>query len=133
MISLEDNGASDPLIIAAVWTAMIQFGMLIVGTFIIKRFSTPFSIGFLLGLVMFVAQQHLMLSITFWHTQFGSMGHNMVFSNLSFGLFVAYSFFALILNNYREDIMVAPIDAKGLGGMNASRQREANIEADEDA
>ena len=94
---------------------MIQLGMALIGTFIIKRFSTPFSVGFLLGLVLFVAQQQLMLSITFWHTNYGDFNTNIVFSNFSFTLFVVYSFFACILQNYREDIMVAAVDAKGFG------------------
>lgn len=93
----------------------MQFGMAVIGTFIVKRFSTPFSVGFLLGVVIFVAQQHLMLSVTFWHTAYGDSGTNAVFSNFSFSLFVLYTFFGLILFNYREDIMVAPIDAKGFG------------------
>ena len=115
MYSLQENNASWPYIIAASWTALIQFGMAVVGTFIVKRFSTPFSVGFLLGVVTFVAQQHLMLSVTFWHTSFGDSNTNAAFSNLSFSLFVVYGFFGLILFNYREDIMVAPIDAKGFG------------------
>eukprot|EP00551_Chaetoceros_affinis_P012749 CAMPEP_0203665988 /NCGR_PEP_ID=MMETSP0090-20130426/3122_1 /ASSEMBLY_ACC=CAM_ASM_001088 /TAXON_ID=426623 /ORGANISM="Chaetoceros affinis, Strain CCMP159" /LENGTH=185 /DNA_ID=CAMNT_0050529747 /DNA_START=165 /DNA_END=722 /DNA_ORIENTATION=- len=114
-ISLSDNNASWPLLLATIWTTMVQLAMTIIGTFIIKRFSTPFSVGFLLGLVIFVAQQHLMLSITFWHTQYGDFNTNIAFSSLSFALFAVYTFFGSILHNYREDIMVAPVDAKGLG------------------
>ena len=115
VVNLGQNGASWPFTFAATWTAIIQFGMILLGTFIVKRFATPFSVGFLLGLVIFVAQQHLMLSITFWHTEYGDFNANVIFSNLSFALFVIYCFFAIILNHYREDIMVAPIDAKGFG------------------
>jgi hypothetical protein len=115
--------------------------MLVGGTFIIKRFSTPFSVGVLLGLVIFVAQQHLMLSVTFWHTQFGSMAHNMLFSNFSFTLFVVYSFFGVILNNYREDIFVAAIDAPGLRGISMSttgnqigaEENDEDVDTDTDA
>ena len=114
-MSLHDNYASWPLIVATVWTSLVQLVMAVIGTFIIKRFSTPFSVGFLLGLVLFVAQQHLMLSITFWHTQYGDVNTNVAFSNLSFTLFAVYAFFGCILHNYREDIMVAPVDAKGIG------------------
>ncbi len=114
-MSLQENKASWPLIVAAVWTCLVQLAMAVVGTFIIKRFSTPFSVGFLLGLVVFVAQQHLMLSITFWHTKYGNFNTNIVFSNLSFTLFVVYAFFGSMLHNYRENIMVAAVDAKGFG------------------
>lgn len=99
---------------AAIWAAIIQFGMIIVGTFIIKRFSTSFSVGFLLGLVLVVAQQYLLLAVTFWHSQYGSLAKNVSFANLAFGLSVLYSFFALILFHFRESIMVAAVDAKGL-------------------
>ena len=89
--------------------------MILLGTFIIKRFSTPFSVGFLLGLILFVAQQQLMLAVTFWRTQYGNFHVNVVFSNLSFTLFILYSFFAVILYNYKDDIMVAPVDVKAFG------------------
>jgi zinc transporter ZupT len=123
VVSLEQNGASWPFLIAATWTAIIQLGMAVVGTFIIKRFSTPFSVGFLLGMVIFVAQQQLMLAVTFWHTRYGDFNTNIVFSNFSFALFVVYSFFGCILQNYREDIMVAAVDAKGFGRRKASEDR----------
>lgn len=122
---LSYNGASEPLIIASIWTIIVQFCTLAVGTFIIKRFSTPFSVGFLLGLVVFVAQQNLMLSVTFWHTQFGSSLHNIIFANLSFALFVVYSFVAAIMYNYRQDIMVAPVDAPGFG----KKRRPGTVES----
>ena len=51
--------------IASAWTAVIQFSMAILGTFILKRFPTSFSVGFFLGLVLIVAQQNLVLFGTF--------------------------------------------------------------------
>jgi hypothetical protein len=102
------------LTVAAIWTAIIQFGMIVVGTFIIKRFSTSFSVGFLLGLVIVVAQQYLLLAVTFWHNEYGSWAKNVAFANLAFGLAIIYSFFALILFHFKESIMVAAVDAKGL-------------------
>ena len=101
------------MIAAAVWTALIQFGMIIVGTFIIKRFSTSFSIGFLLGLVVIVAQQYLLLSVTFWKNQYGSSAKNVAFANLAFALFVLYTIFAATLMHFKESVMVAAVDAKG--------------------
>ncbi len=89
--------------------------MIIVGTFIIKRFSTSFSVGFLLGLVIIVAQQYLLLAVTFWHNRYGSAPTNIAFANLAFGLFVLYSVFAAILSQFRESIMVAAVDAKPFG------------------
>lgn len=99
----------------AIWTAVIQFLMIVIGTFIIKRFSTSFAVGFLLGIVIVVAQQYLILAVTFWHNTYGSWAKNVAFANLAFGLFVLYSMFAMILGFFRESIMVAAVDAKGFG------------------
>lgn len=101
---------------AAIWTAIIQFGMIIVGTFIIKRFSTSFSVGFLLGIVIVVAQQYLLLAVTFWHNQYGASTTNVIFANLAFALFILYSMFASVLAQFRNSIMVAAVDVKGSFG-----------------
>eukprot|EP00553_Chaetoceros_curvisetus_P007039 CAMPEP_0204631714 /NCGR_PEP_ID=MMETSP0717-20131115/23314_1 /ASSEMBLY_ACC=CAM_ASM_000666 /TAXON_ID=230516 /ORGANISM="Chaetoceros curvisetus" /LENGTH=119 /DNA_ID=CAMNT_0051649347 /DNA_START=153 /DNA_END=509 /DNA_ORIENTATION=- len=111
--NLKNADASFALTVAAIWTVIIQFGMIIVGTFIIKRFSTSFSVGFLLGLVLVVAQQDLLLAVTFWHNKYGSSTKNIVFANLAFGLSVLYSVFALTLTHFKDSIMVATVDAKG--------------------
>ena len=37
-------------------------------------------------------------------------------------LFVIYSFFALILHNYKDDIMVAPVDVKSFGKRKANKK-----------
>lgn len=87
--------------------------MIIVGTFIIKRFSTSFSVGFLLGLVIIVAQQYLLLSVTFWNNQYGSSAKNVAFANLAFALFVLYTVFAATLMQFKESVMVAAVDVKG--------------------
>jgi hypothetical protein len=113
--NLQNTEASMALIAAAIWTAIIQFGMIIVGTFILKRFSTSFSVGFLLGLVLIVAQQYLLLAVTFWHNKYGSSHTNIAFANLAFGLFVLYTVFAAILGQFRESIMVAAVDVKAFG------------------
>lgn len=94
-------------------TAIIQFGMITIGTFIIKRYSTTFSIGFLLGLVIIVSQQNLLLAITFWNTEYGSTGQNLIFANLAFTLFIFYSVFAAILARFKGSVMVAAIDVRG--------------------
>ena len=128
-IILRKYDASWPFIIAASWSVVIQVGMAAVGTFIVKRFSTPFSVGFLLGVVIFVAQQHLMLSVTFWHVKYGDFSANFAFSSLSFSLFVVYGFFGCILFNYRQEIMVAPIDAKGFGKRKTALANTASEDA----
>mmetsp|Transcript_19330 Transcript_19330/g.28180 ORF Transcript_19330/g.28180 Transcript_19330/m.28180 type:complete len:168 (+) Transcript_19330:151-654(+) len=106
VLNLNSSEASTALTAAAVWTTVIQFGMIIVGTFIIKRFTTPFSVGFLLGLVIVVAQQYLLLSVTFWNHKYGSAAKNYTFANLAFSLFFLYSIFAAVLGQFRESVMV---------------------------
>mmetsp|Transcript_6721 Transcript_6721/g.7598 ORF Transcript_6721/g.7598 Transcript_6721/m.7598 type:complete len:190 (+) Transcript_6721:107-676(+) len=130
-VSLSQNAASWAFIFAAGWTAFIQIAMAITGTFIIKRFATPFSIGFLLGLVIIVAQQNLLLCVNFYHTKNGDIAANIVFSNLAFTLFVVYSAFAVMLYNYRNAIMVAPIDAKGFG--KGRKKDKTGITSEEEA
>ena len=56
VINLHKQDASLALILAAVWTVIVQLSMAIIGTLIIKRFSTSFSVGFIEGLVIIVAQ-----------------------------------------------------------------------------
>ncbi len=123
--NLQNGNASFALTVAAIWTVIIQFGMIIVGTFIIKRFSTSFSVGFLLGLVLVVAQQYLLLAVTFWHSKYGSSTKNVVFANLAFGLFCLYSVFGLTLTHFKDSIMVATVDAKGFGRKSNQPSEEA--------
>lgn len=128
--NLQHTKASVALRTVAIWTAVIQFVMIIVGTFIIKRFSTSFSVGFLLGIVIVVSQQYLLLAVTFWNNNYGSWAQNVAFANLAFGLFVLYSIFAMILGFFRESIMVAAVDAKGFGKRFSRKQPQGTMNAD---
>jgi len=83
-------GSSKALTAAAIWTAIVQLIMTLVGTFVIKRFPTSFSVGFFLGLVMIVAQQNLLLTVTFWATSFGTSSVNKLFAVFAFFLFLVY-------------------------------------------
>jgi len=120
--NLQNADASLALILAAVWTVIVQISMAITGTFIIKRFSTHFSIGFLGGFVIIVAQQNLLLSVTFWNSEHGSNGANYAFANFAFALFAIYCVFAAILAQFRDDIITLPIGAKG-----TDRSRKSGI------
>lgn len=113
--SLQNDGASIALTLAAVWTVIVQISMAITGTFIIKRFSTPFSIGFLGGGVLIVAQQNLLLAITFFSTDHGSNGANYAFANFAFALFAIHCVFAATLAQFRNEIIKESDDAKGIG------------------
>ena len=106
-MTLEDGGASQALVAAAIWSVLVQLSLAITGTFILKRFSTSFSIGFLLGLVSLVAQQNLLLSVVFWNNQkYGSVGTNAAFANFSFATFSVHILFVLIAVNFREKLVV---------------------------
>jgi len=126
--NLQNAKASVALTAVAIWTAVIQFLVIVIGTFIIKRFSTSFAVGFLLGVVIVVAQQYLILAVTFWHNNYGSWAKNVAFANLAFGLFVLYSLFAIILGYFRESIMVAAVDAKGFGTRFKKQPKVINAE-----
>jgi hypothetical protein len=81
-----------------------------------------------LGIVIVVAQQYLILAVTFWHNTYGSWAKNVAFANLAFGLFILYSLFAMILGFFRESIMVAAVDAKGFGKRFKKQPKVINAE-----
>ena len=117
MITLEDGGASQALVAAAIWSTFVQLSLAVTGTFILKRFSTSFSIGFLIGLVTLVAQQNLLLSIVFWGNQsFGSVGTNAAFANFSFATFAVHSLFVLIAVNFREKLVIEGLETETYDG-----------------
>jgi hypothetical protein len=112
VITLEEGGASQALAAAAIWSILVQISLAITGTFILKRFSTSFSIGFLLGLVALVAQQNFLLSVVFWNnTNFGSVGTNTAFANFSFATCAVHTLFVLIAANFRENLVSVGADA----------------------
>lgn len=110
VINLHKQDASLALILAAVWTVIVQLSMAIIGTFIIKRFSTSFSVGFIEGLVIIVAQQNLLLAITFWNSRRDATGSTFVFTNFAFTLFAVYCIFAAILGQFQDVIDMPVID-----------------------
>lgn len=110
--TLNKGDGSLALKVASVWTGIIQFIMAILGTFILKRFPTSFSVGFFLGLVVIVAQQNLVLFSTFHSYAHGTAHANHIFANLALSLFLIYGFFALILGHFRESVVTAQTDSK---------------------
>ena len=108
---------------AAVWTGIIQLIIAILGTFILKRFPTSFSVGFFIGLIVIVAQQNLIMFATFRDYGAGSVTSNHIFANLALSLFIMYSFFALILGHFRERILLSPADDNLGSGDQGERRR----------
>ena len=106
------------LTIAASWTGIIQLTTAILGTFVLKRFPTSFSLRFFLGFLIIVAQQNLILHTTFRSYRHGSVAANEAFADLALALFFVYGVFASLLFHFREHVLLtAAADvAKGGGG-----------------
>ena len=105
------NG-SEALVIGAIWTALVHVLLAILGTFVLKRFPTSFSIGFLLGIVVVLANQNLILFATFTNYGFGNPSTNHIFSGTAFTLFAVLTFFSLLLFQFKKDVVVSPAEVK---------------------
>ena len=102
----EATGASVALQIASYWSAVLHLILAILGTFILKRFSTAFTVGCFLGVTVVVSQQNLLLFAAFVRYQHGDLVSNVIFAYLALALFLLLSFFSLILGHFRHQIIV---------------------------
>jgi len=104
---LNEDGirASFALEIAAYWSAVLHLILAIVGTFILKRLSTSFAVGCLLGVTVVLSQQNLLLFAAFYSYGHGSPFMNIIFADMAFALFMILSFFALTLGHFRNHII----------------------------
>ena len=118
--NLKSSSGSTALMLASIFTGVTHLFLGILGTFVLKRFPTSFSVGFFLGILVILANQNMMLMATFYGYSHGSPGTNKVFAQLSFVLFLMLAAFAVMLYHFKSMIIVAPIDAKGLGGRSNS-------------
>jgi zinc transporter ZupT len=113
VVQLQKMNGSEALVIGAVWTALVHVLLAILGTFVLKRFPTSFSIGFLLGIVVVLANQNLILFATFNSYHFGNPMTNRIFSGAAFTLFAVLTFFSLLLFQFKKEVAVPPtVDAK---------------------
>ena len=111
MVSLNKaQDASVALIVAAVWTGLIHLALGILGTFVLKRFPTSFSVGFFLGVLVVLANQNIILYAAFHKYQQGSIAANQVFASLGFVLFAVLTFMSLLLVQFKNDVIIAPMD-----------------------
>lgn len=110
--NLQAGRGSTALVIASVWTGIIHLCLGILGTFVLKRFPTSFSVGFFLGVLTVLANQNLIVFGTFHGYSYGNSGTNHVFANIGFTLFCILSFFSLLVFHFKSYIIVAPIDVK---------------------
>mmetsp|Transcript_43762 Transcript_43762/g.93054 ORF Transcript_43762/g.93054 Transcript_43762/m.93054 type:complete len:185 (+) Transcript_43762:194-748(+) len=100
------SNASFALEIAAYWSALLHLILAIIGTFILKRFSTAFTVGCFLGVAVVVSQQNLLLFASFYHYQHGNVMFNLIFADLALALSMVLTFFSLILGHFRHHIIV---------------------------
>lgn len=100
---------------------MMHLVLGILGTFVLKRFPTAFSVGFFLGTLCVLGSQNLILFGTFYSYGYGNTSTNRVFANVGLTLFCVLFFFSLLLFHFKRYIVVAPIDAKGLGRSSNNR------------
>ncbi len=98
--------ASVALEIAAYWSAALHIILAVLGTFILKRFSTAFTVGCFLGVTVVVSQQNLLLFAAFYHYKYGNAAFNFIFADLALALFMLLTFFSLILGHFRNYIIV---------------------------
>lgn len=112
MYYLQQNDGSMALLLASIWTGLVHLGLGVLGTFVLKRFPTSFSIGFLLGVLVVLANQNLILFGTFSTYSQGSSSINHVFAMLGFALFAVLAFMALLLVHFKDDVVLAPMDEK---------------------
>eukprot|EP00339_Tiarina_fusa_P019536 CAMPEP_0117042068 /NCGR_PEP_ID=MMETSP0472-20121206/29326_1 /TAXON_ID=693140 ORGANISM="Tiarina fusus, Strain LIS" /NCGR_SAMPLE_ID=MMETSP0472 /ASSEMBLY_ACC=CAM_ASM_000603 /LENGTH=183 /DNA_ID=CAMNT_0004753223 /DNA_START=64 /DNA_END=615 /DNA_ORIENTATION=+ len=109
LVNLETGGGSIALIIASVWTGIVHLALGVLGTFVLKRFPTSFSVGFLLGVLVVLSNQNLLLFATFSGYKQGSSGTNHAFAGLGLTLFGVLSFMSLLLVHFKNDVVVAPM------------------------
>mmetsp|Transcript_23932 Transcript_23932/g.75408 ORF Transcript_23932/g.75408 Transcript_23932/m.75408 type:complete len:144 (-) Transcript_23932:128-559(-) len=98
----EDSGDNDALAFAAVWTVLMMLGVLVLGTYIFRKSQTQLSVGYLLGLVVMMANQCLILSVIFGSK---SGSGEVAFSVFCSFMFIIYFFFSILLARFRDEII----------------------------
>ena len=102
----DDEEVSNALCIASYWSAFLHLTFAILGTFVLKRFSTAFAVGCFLGFSVVISQQNLFMFAAFIKYQHGSVFGNVIFADLAFALGLLLIFFSLILGHFRHYIIV---------------------------
>mmetsp|Transcript_27500 Transcript_27500/g.64494 ORF Transcript_27500/g.64494 Transcript_27500/m.64494 type:complete len:193 (+) Transcript_27500:327-905(+) len=114
VVSLQRSGdTSVALTIAAIWTGFIHLALGVLGTFVLKRFPTSFSVGFFLGVLVVLANQNIILYASFHKYTQGNSKANQVFAALGFLLFSVLTFMTLLLVHFKDDVVVSPMDTVG--------------------
>lgn len=116
MVTLHQSGdASIALLVAVIWTGLIHLALGVLGTFVLKRFPTSFSVGFFLGVLVVLANQNIILYASFHKYTQGSARANQVFASLGFVLFGVLTFMTLLLVHFKQEVVISPMDTIGNG------------------
>jgi zinc transporter ZupT len=110
------------LIIASVWTGLIHLALGVLGTFVLKRFPTSFSVGFFLGFLLVLANQNIILYASFHKYTQGSAKSNQVFATLGLVLFVVLAFMSLLLVHFKHEVVVSPLESGLAAGGTAEEE-----------
>mmetsp|Transcript_18325 Transcript_18325/g.45397 ORF Transcript_18325/g.45397 Transcript_18325/m.45397 type:complete len:172 (-) Transcript_18325:970-1485(-) len=111
MMNMKSNDGSFAVLIASIWSGLVHLGLGVLGTFVLKRFPTSFSVGFLLGVMIVIANQNLLLFATFLKFGQGDKKTNALFAVVGFCVFGVMSFMSLLLFHFKQDVVVAQMDS----------------------
>lgn len=128
---MQSTYGSAPIVIAAIWTALVQIFMGVVGTFVLRRFPTEFSVGFFLGLLVIVAQQNFILTATFLDPTFNMLSEQKSSKFFAFLILITgiiYIAFAMMLTHFRHEILLAPEDVKSVISALGSMSQDGDVD-----
>lgn len=131
VLNLRQEGGSKALLVASLWIGIAHLLLACLGTFILKRFPTSFAIGFFLGVLLILANQNLIMFGTFHKYSYGNASTNHVFGLMGFTLATLLTVFALLLYHFKKALIVAPIDAKGLGTRRTTTTDDGSYQLEE--
>lgn len=109
------SSSSIALLILTGLTAVSHVIVAALGTFVLRRFPTTFSVGFLLGLVLILIQQDCVLFGRYRDYAYGNPTTNQAFSAVCLANSCCLALFAGLLFHFKKHIIVAPVDAAGFG------------------
>ena len=110
VLNMKSSDGSVAVLIASIWSGLVHLGLGVLGTFVLKRFPTSFSVGFLLGVLVVIANQNLLLFATFLNFDQGDKRTNDLFAIVGFAVFGVMSLMSLLLFHFKQEVVGAPLD-----------------------
>ena len=93
------------VVIATIVTGVCHLLLGILGTFVLKRFPTSFSIGFLLGMINILLNQNLIFFGTFYSYDYGTTQTNHIFGSIGLVLSLILFIFGSLLFHFKQHII----------------------------